>query len=391
MVQVIQSHRQKQPSFLQSIAGGLVEGVSPALEKYQSMQKEAKQKQAAANLYGEDVSNLSPEMQKIYANESLKGENQRKKSFQDQIADKESYDIIKDRFGQETADLWQASPVGGRTKLLQNRLENEQRSQGLKEQFGQSDEINLNQKKEVKPSFKVVDYDKGLTPKERVARQNSRYEKALPLIQASQTKTHAYDTIGEELQTLKELSPQISGWERLNIDPRNGDLIIPALASPEAQQFVKTINDFTIQAKDSYGSRVTNFDLNQFMRRLPTLANSQEGRERILGQMETINDLNKMYEKSLQDMLEEHGGVRNIDYDRATDLALKEFQKNSGPLKTQLKELSSADKRDFKHIVEEKKRKAPKGQVLMMTANGEFGYVPESEVNSALKDGLTVQ
>lgn len=380
MVQVLQSNRQKQPSFLQSIAGGLAEGIGPALEKYQSMEKEAKQRQATSNLFGEDVSNLSPEMQKIYASESLKGENQRRKSFQDQIIDKKSYDIIKNRFGEDEANLWQSSTEGGRTSLLQHLLENEQRSSGLQKQLETE-----------KPDFKVIDYDKGLTPKERVSRQNSRYEKALPLIQASQNKLHALDTIGNEIGILQELSPQISTWERLNIDPRSGDILIPALASPEAQQFAKTINDFTRQAKDSYGSRVTNFDLNQFMRRLPTLANSAKGRKRILEQMNIINDLDKMYEETLHNVFEEHGGVRNIDYDRATDIAFKKFQKDSAPLKTQLKESVQADKREFKHIVSEKKRNAPKGQVLMMTPNGEFGYVPESEINAAIKDGLILQ
>jgi hypothetical protein len=196
--------------------------------------------------------------------------------------------------------------------------------------------------------------------------------------------------MGEEIGVLTELSPQISGWERLNINPKTGDLIIPGLASPEAQQFVKTVNDFTIQAKDSYGSRVTNFDLNQFMRRLPTLANSEEGRARILEQMKIINDLNIMYEKSLHNVFDEYGGVRNIDYDKASDAAYKRFLQESKPLKSELKRLSSTQDRSFSEAIKEKKKNAPAGMVLMQSQDGTFGYVPEKEVKEALNDGLSI-
>lgn len=372
----------------------LLEKLTPAFENmgeaFGNHLAGSRRKEAGNKFFGEGFGDLSPELQKIKATEDLRGENQRKKTFQNEMEDKKSYDIVEKRFGKEAADLWKTSTEGGKTKLLQNLLENEQRSQGLNQQLGNQDQQNEIPEEIKKPDFKVIDYDKGTTPKERVTRQNTRYEKALPLIQASQTKLHALDTIGEEIGILQELSPQIGGWERLNIDPKTGDLIIPALASPESQQFAKTINDFTRQAKDSYGSRVTNFDLNQFMRRLPTLANSSEGRNRILAQMNIINNLDKLYEQTLHDVFDEHGGIRNIDYDRAFEIAYKKFLNDSKPLKAEMKELASGDKKEFKSVIEGKKKNAPKGQVLMMTKDGQFGYVPESEVNDAMKDGLII-
>lgn len=378
----------RKPSFSQQLNVGVGKGLEAASQLMQQNQLE--------KLHPE-LAGLSDEYQKMGFESKLKQQEQSKKFQQENQFDEEGYKDVENYFGKEFANIWKASEPGARTKLIGAALQAKERGMDIGEMLrGNSDVLekpeenneplenqDIQNKKE-----KVLDFDKGLTPAERTRRQDKRYEKGLPLMQESQKRKHAFDTIGEELKTLEQLSPQISGFERLNINPMTGDLLIPALASPEAQQFVKTINDFTIQAKDSYGARVTNFDLNQFMRRLPTLANSEEGRRRILEQMSIINNLNKMYEQSLHDVFDQYGGLRNIDYDRASEIAYNKFEKESKPLRADLKKLSSAETRDFSHIVSEKKRNAPSGQVLMMTKDGKFGYVPKNEMAEALKDGL---
>ena len=378
MVQLLPAAQEKSPSFLQSIVGGFAEGVPGAIEKYQN-------KKSISSLLGPEAANLPPEFQKIAYEAKLKQEGEANKLAGTKIEDLKSYDTIKKRFGEEAANLWQSATEGGKTKIVGHLLENEQRGMKLNNQLGEESPSMMEQGQE-KPE-KTIDYDLGTTPAERTRRQDKRYEKALPLITQSQDKLHAYDSMGSEIETLKQLSPQISGWERLNINPMTGELLIPGLASTEAQQFVKTVNDFTIQAKDSYGARVTNFDLNQFMKRLPTLANSAEGRARILEQMRIINDLNKMYESSLHDVFEQHGGIRNIDYDKASAIAYKKFLKESQPLKSELKQLSSAQNNDYKHIVEQKRKLSPPGHTLMVDKEGNFGYVA-GDISEAIKDGL---
>ena len=51
------------------------------------------------------------------------------------------------------------------------------------------------------------------------------------------------------------------------------------------QQYIKTLNDFISQAKNFFGARVTNFDLQSFKSRLPSLLNTEEGRRAIIEQM----------------------------------------------------------------------------------------------------------
>ena len=318
MIQVLDENRKRTAgeNFAQAFSGLLNQGA-------QFMQGQ-REKEALRGVLGEEGADLPRDFQKMAYESKLKQQQQSQKLQGESQQEEQTYGIISDTFGKKFADVWKSSPVGARTELLKSGLDAMSRGQDVKNLFGGETQQATSQPKFQEEDFeekstpiKVIDYDKGLTPKERVSRQDKRYAQNLPLFQESQKKLQSYQMQGEEIDILSDLSPQIGTIERLNINPSTGDLIFPGLASPEAQQFVKTVNDFTTRAKDSYGSRVTNFDLNQFMRRLPTLANSEEGRKRILEQMKIINDLNMAYENSLHDVIDEHGGIRNIDYDQA--------------------------------------------------------------------------
>lgn len=332
-------------------------------------------------------------MKQMEFQEELKRGTEKEKLFNERVMEEQSYSQIKDTFGKKFAEIWKAAPIGGRTALLQHGLDAKLRGQNLEEMLKDVLPSEKELKEEERLSLKEEkqeDFDKGTTPKERIARQEKRYAQNLPLFQEAQKKKIAQEMIGDEIEILQDLSPQISAMERFNINPKTGDVIIPALASPEAQRFLKTVNDFTIQAKDSYGSRVTNFDLANFMRRLPTLANSEEGRRQILQQMKIINDMNLARENSLNEVLEQHGGIRNIDYDKAESLAEKKSSKKIVELKKQFKEIGSEQDKAFDFEIKEAKRLAPKGEVTVMLPDGRIGSVPASEVKAAVKKGAKV-
>ena len=157
------------------------------------------------------------------------------------------------------------------------------------------------------------------------------------------------------------------------------------MASPEAQRLVKTVNDFTTRAKDSYGARVTNFDLTQFMRRLPTLANSEEGRRQIIKQMQIINDINRTYEKSLHDVIDEYGGIRNIDYDQAEQMANKRSKSEIEKLKKEFKKIGTEYEISYNKAVDSRKKITPKDHVSVERADGSQGYIPKDQVGNFLK------
>jgi hypothetical protein len=249
------------------------------------------------------------------------------------------------------------------------------------------EEIADNMQNKPKKLPKLQDFDKGKTPAERERTRENRYKINTPLYQEHQNKLQAYEAENDKLNILMDLSPKITTMDKLNINPFTGQLVLPQLASPEAQRFEKTINDFTTMAKDTYGARVTNFDLQQFMSRLPRLANNAEGRKQIIEQMMIINAINQAREWALRDVIEDYGGIRNIDYDIAEDLAYKKSKGQVIKLQKEFNEIGkNLDKQDEIAKNELKKKHLPPGRVLVQSPTGEFFHLPEKQVEGYLKD-----
>lgn len=387
MVAILEQN--KKPSFLQRLNVGVGHGLnagSQLLDAYRKEQQFHEENQSAKQL-GIDLTGIrDPKMRQEAFAYTIENKNKQQKSFQDQISEDKRYQTIKDQFGEEYADLYRAAPEGGKTEILKQLMQMQQREGDLNSQLGITPNPELSNEKS-KDAIKTIDYDKGLTPKERVKRQDDRYAKNLPLYEESINKRRSLDAQGEGLSILSELSPQISGFERLNINPMNGELLIPAAASAEAQRFVKTVNDFTTTAKDSYGARVSNFELDRFMKRLPTLANSEEGRRQIIRQMQIINDINLAYEKNLQEVIEEHGGIRNIDYDKAQQLAEKNAKTEISSLKKEFKNIDrDLDKQIEDRIENDFKKNSPKNKITVRMNDGSIGYIDKDKVVDFLKD-----
>lgn len=363
---------------------GLTEGIEEKKEQkklYDQRQHELERMQLAEQLKGKRELDYLREQQA----------QQLRESSQNLDLQENEYNTIQQLFGKKAADLYKASPVGGKTQLLGNLLEGAQRGINFEDllknvHIPESNEIAEESEEKIRPSKnKFIDFDKGLTPSERTKRQDSRYSQNLPLFQESQKKLKSYDIEKEELDILEELSPQIKAIERLNINPSTGQLLIPALASPEAQRFVKTVNDFTTRAKDSYGSRVTNFDLDQFMKRLPTLANSDEGRKQIIEQMKLLNSMNVVYEDTLHDIINQHGGIRNIDYDQAEQMTNKQIKPELEKTKMKFKEIGRNQDKFFEKKIADEKSIVPKGKVAVERADGTRGYIPKEKLKNFLK------
>lgn len=321
--------------------------------------------------YGLNTQHLPQDFQK----EILKGEyaqGRRNQTPQQLQQDQERYNIIKEQWGDEAANLYKSAPEGGKTELIKQFVDMSQRGLDVR-----------NTLKTMQGPSKTPGY----TPKEETRLGEKRYAQNLPLYQERQTKLKGYEDEETALGIIDELSPQISGLTRLNLNPQSGDLLVPALASPEAQRYVKTINDWTTKAKDSYGSRVTNFDLTQFMKRLPTLANSEEGRRLIIEQMRTLNAINQARESALINYVDEQGGVRNVDWDVAEREADKRSKGRVDELKKEFTKIESRSGQDYKKIINTDRSLANKKGMVLMELNGENIFVPKSDVAKAKKKG----
>lgn len=231
--------------------------------------------------------------------------------------------LIKRGINPLDAELYAGLTTGGKTQFTKDILESRKRGTDV---FGTP----LDQSQQESPediqekvSLTIKDQDVGLTPKEKVERQKQRYATGLKPYQESMTKLKGLEANSDRFKVLDSLNksdklPKNLG--RLNVD-KHGNLRVPFLASPESQRFIKTLNEFAKNAKDTYGARVTNFELTQFLKQFPTLLNTKEGRRQVLQQMRIVNDINTEYYKNLRNIYKQAGGVRNIDADLAQSLA----------------------------------------------------------------------
>lgn len=231
------------------------------------------------------------------------------------------------------ARLAAVAPVGGQTEIFKAALDEFKRSgrpsmqalEGAQEQQvspeiaeSASEQLEAPEAPRMQPKA-AVDADLGLTPSERAKRESERYNTGLPIYQETTQKLKGFDADNDRFKILDQLNdsdklPKNLG--RLNVD-KEGNLRFPFLASPESQRFVKTLNEFSAGAKDTFGARVTNFDLQQYLLRYPTLLNTKEGRKQLVQQMKIVNQINRAYYGSLKKAYNQAGGIRKIDADEA--------------------------------------------------------------------------
>ena len=262
-------------------------------------------------------------------------------------------------YPKETAELWEQqmvnAPTGGQSDVIKNVNDLIRRSKAGKGKVsapaqGNNIDPNANPEMQQQESEEDIELqeiidsqDEGLTPGERIKRESERFKVGQPLRQEAATKLRGFQRDAERLQILDSLNnsgklPKNFGL--LNVD-KEGNLRLPFAASPEAQRFVKTLNEFSSGAKDTFGSRVTNFDLTQFLKRFPTLLNSSEGRQQIAQQMKIVNEINSVYYKNLQDVYSKAGGARKIDSDIAEELAERKSAKTIDELVKRFDEIGS--------------------------------------------------
>lgn len=322
------------------------------LAQYQQQQQLASQGQKISQLTGMDLSGLPPELQQEAFKQHILGQREKElqgvkslydqnKNKQDLALENESYNKIKDSFGEKFADIWKASPVGARTELTKMAIDAKMRGLDVDALLKNNPLVNnkkSNETNEIIPQLKIGDKlpknaqlpdftkaPEGYTPKEwREERKEWRKENA-PLYQEIVSKGNSLkkDIIAtNRIEKIHKKLPE--GFERFLINPETGEFYgaaeVAGLKSPEAQEFSKLIATFQNRAKEAFGSRVTNFDLQSYMKQFPGLLNTVEGRERILKMMKINLNLDQLYNHALKQIYD-HYGLNSIPQEEADRLA----------------------------------------------------------------------
>lgn len=279
------------------------------------------------------------------------------------------------------AQLYPFLTEGGKTKAAELGLEEAQRN----ELFNVQDRgLQPSERNQEFINDTVARNFRGRTGRERIKREDELFKQNEPKIQESQKKLETLGTEKLRIDRLKELNQSGAlpeGIGRLNVDFKSGELRAPFLASPEAQEFSKIINDFTTGAKDTFGARVTNFELNRFLKRLPSLMNTTEGRERVLRQMSILNEINSLHSKSIEDIFERYG-LDKLSYSQASKLAERVNKDRVDELK---KEYVGLDKPIKQESITESET------VILIDPSGQRRRVPKNQVKEAQKAGYKLE
>lgn len=112
---------------------------------------------------------------------------------------------------------------------------------------------------------------------------------------------------------------------------------IPALMNEGSEEYNKIVNNFTRNAKSYFGSRISNFEIEQFLKTLPSLSASPAGRNRIISNLKRINRVELEYNNAMKEVLSENKGVPPLDLaERVDDKIEKKLDAISNQFKKDL-------------------------------------------------------
>lgn len=100
---------------------------------------------------------------------------------------------------------------------------------------------------------------------------------------------------------------------------KRSGLDIPALMEPGSEEFQKVSATFMRNAATYLGGRVSNYELEQFMKTIPSLSQSPEGRKRVIANLKYMTRGALEYNNAMKEVIAENGGVPPYDLDEQID------------------------------------------------------------------------
>jgi len=161
----------------------------------------------------------------------------------------------------------------------------------------------------------------------------------------------------EELNNKGDLATPgyIEGLKRAGLD-------VPALMGADTEEFNKLAQGFLRGAKDQFGGRVTNYEAEQFLKQIPSLSQSPEGRQRVIANMRRIYKQDVILSELSDKIISDNNDVPPLNL----DIQVKKASKNDDPKSSyfkyykQLRNIGEQFKADIK-------KEVPKGQNKLIT------------------------
>jgi hypothetical protein len=155
--------------------------------------------------------------------------------------------------------------------------------------------------------------------KEARADQMAVDKETLPFYKDTIKQAHAAKNNDKRLNRMEELikTGKLSGTgfnsliKTLSHGIFGFGIDLSGLNNPESQEFEKLSNDFIKEAKEIFGGgRLTDADLAAYLKTVPTLLLSNEGKLRVMNNMRQFNEAAKIKDNALREVIKANGGKR---------------------------------------------------------------------------------
>lgn len=152
-------------------------------------------------------------------------------------------------------------------------------------------------KKEIRKE--VVPYIKEVQDKAVAAKENDmRLKKMENLINTGKLSDPLFAT------AIKTLSKGIFGF---GID-------LSSLLSPESQEFEKLSNDFLKSIKDVFGARISNLEVENFLKTIPNLIQSDSGKTSVIRNLKLFNEAAQVKRDAVKTLIDKYGSKLPSDF-----------------------------------------------------------------------------
>lgn len=83
-----------------------------------------------------------------------------------------------------------------------------------------------------------------------------------------------------------------------------------SLLTPESQEFQKIQQDFLKNAKEVFGNRISNYEVEQYLKTVPDLTQSPEGKKRVIRDLRAFNKASESRYNAMKQIIKENGNKR---------------------------------------------------------------------------------
>lgn len=154
-------------------------------------------------------------------------------------------------------------------------------------------------------------------------------------------------------------------------------LPIGVLSNPDTEEYRKLETDFIRDARDVFpGGRITNYEIQSYLKTIPSLLNSKEGRKAVIRNRKLFNDAKKVRYDEYKKIVAENKGKRpqnlGIMIEERTADKIAEIED------------------EFKNGIEKEIEKF-QTPIRMIDPNGQEVLIPPSQIERAVKAGARFQ